>query len=373
MQYIYYHGVGRNFDINSFGLIITTYGTVLNDIRVLNSVNYECVIMDEYQLIKNCTSKTYKAILTLRTPCKIALTGTPIENNIGEVWSMMNMLNQGVWESKKVFLKKYCNNISAINKKVSPFILRRLKADVLSELPDKSVYNVYCEMDSKQKELYDTMLLAIKKDIESEASRYVVKDSSAVLAGLLYLREICCHPFLLPKSKNFNQCNESAKYEQFKNIVEQIYNAGNKIIVFSQFTKMLDIMRKWLEKRKIAYSYLDGSTVDRKNEVEKFDAMEKGVFLISLKAGGVGLNLVSAQYALIYDPWWNPAVENQAEDRIYRIGQTSNVTIYRLITRETIEEKIENLKQEKRMISNELLSEQNEVSSIQQAILKDFL
>jgi SNF2 family DNA or RNA helicase len=190
--------------------------------------------------------------------------------------------------------------------------------------------------------------------------RFEIKDASIILEGLLYLRQVCCHPALLKKALNWNHCDESGKYDLFKLKVDELQANHEKVVVFSQFTTMLGIMKKWADKQAYATFYLDGTTVRRQDVVDNFEHANEGIFFISLKAGGVGLNIVSCQYAIIYDPWWNPAVENQAADRIYRIGQTKNVFVYHLVTASSIEEKIENLKTGKREIADNLLIDTGE-------------
>lgn len=201
------------------------------------------------------------------------------------------------------------------------------------------------------------MLESIKYEINRKADRFEMKSNSIILSGLMYLQEICCHPRLIPKEYNVNQCYESAKMDQLLLMLDELYVTGHKIVVFSRFTRMLELINKELTKRHFNIFYLDGSTSSRQSVVDDFEESNDGIFLISLKAGGVGLNLVSADTAIIYDPWWNPAIEKQAEDRIYRIGQKNKVTIFKLIATNTIEEKVQTLQETKKRLFDEVLQD----------------
>lgn len=382
MKVIMYHGDNRNSIIKNIQrncTVLTTYGTILNDIEKIRGLNINCLILDEVQYIKNSVSKTYKAISKLSARIKIGLSGTPFENNVTELWALMNVLNPGLFGSKKDFIKKYSDindnkkALIQLKKMIKPFILRRKKLEVLPNLPEKFEQEIYCDMTHQQKELYDSILTKIRNEINRLPTRYEIKDNALILEGLLYLRQICCHPKLLRKELNINNCYESEKFELFKIKMEEIMNNKGKVVVFSQFTSMLKIMEKWIKQKKWNYFYLDGTVKNRQKIVEGFEKSNEGIFLISLKAGGVGLNLVSSQYAIIYDPWWNPAVEDQAADRIYRIGQTENVFIYRFITVDSIEEKIQELKKVKNLISLSILDDLDKPKSITIEDLKHIL
>lgn len=357
-----YHGSLRFTMVNKMkqgkGIFITTYGTILNDVDKICDIKIDCLVMDEVQQIKNSQNKTYKSICKLKASSKIALSGTPFENNIGEVWSIMSLLNKEEFEDKNKFVKKYLNIVndkkcaSNLKVRINPYILRRTKKEVLKDFPEKIEQNIYCDMDESQRELYQSILLNIKNEISKEASRYQIKNNSIYLEGLMYLREVCCHPKLLNRNLNINKSRDSGKFEIFKLKTEELVNNKNKVIVFSQFTKMLSIMEEWIVFKKWKYYYIDGNTKDRQGIVDEFEQSEEGILLISLKAGGVGLNLTSCNNVIIYDPWWNPAVEEQASDRVYRIGQQKNVNIYKLITTNSIEEKIQKLKNIKKDTSD---------------------
>lgn len=374
MKVTIYHGKYRETVLRMVemheGIILTTYGTVLNDIEVLKEIVFSSLILDEVQYIKNFKSKTYKAIKRLNSKVTIALSGTPIENNIGELWALMDLLNPDTFGNKTDFVNKYSNMLEEkndaknLNLRIQPYILRRTKKQVLFELPDKIEQNIYCEMTTTQKELYDLMVFKIKEEISRLPTRYEIKSNSMILEGLLYLRQICCHPLLLSKQYNVTNCRESGKFEVFKQKIRELVLKKDKVIVFSQFTSMLKIMEKWIMSNRWKYYYLDGQTQHRQGIVDEFEKSDEGIFLISLKAGGVGLNLVSSQYAIIYDPWWNPAVENQAADRIHRIGQKRNAIIYRFITPYSIEERIYELKKIKTDITDSLLDSQNIIKSL---------
>ncbi|AGY74919.2 DEAD/DEAH box helicase [Clostridium autoethanogenum DSM 10061] len=301
---------------------------------------------------------------------RFALSGTPFENNIGEVWAIMNILNNNILGKKSDFINEYKNIsndtecIRRLKLRIKPYFLRRTKKEVLKMLPSKIVQNVYCDMTDEQRELYNAFFYKIKEELKRQPGRYEIKDNSIILKGLLNLRQICCHPKLIPRNYNINRCRESGKFDLFKMKIEEIVSAKNKVIVFSQFTSMLKIMEKWIKNKGYKYFYLDGTTKNRQGIVDEFESSDEGVFLISLKAGGTGLNLTSCQYVIIYDPWWNPAVEDQAEDRAYRIGQTKNVMVYKLMVSDSIEEKIQQLKDKKDKTGRDLFSNMGNVKEV---------
>ena len=299
----------------------------------------------------------YGAIKRLNAETKFIMTGTPIENNIEEYWGLMRLINPDVLDKFSVISKDstYEEVVHKTRRMTAPFLLRRMKSDVLTDLPVKQEQVLYCKMETKQQELYNKMLESIKYEITRKADRYEAKSSSIMLNGLLYLQEICCHPAILNREYNFNKCNHSAKLELLMDLLYGLYESGHKVVVFSRFTKLLKIIEKRIINAHFNCFYLDGKTNNRMSVLEQFESSKCGIFLISLKAGGTGINLTSADTAIIYDPWWNPATEKQAEDRIYRIGQKNNVMIYRLITKDTIEEKIQKLQGEKKDLYSKLL------------------
>lgn len=371
-----YYGAGRDKkDIFKYKVTITTYGTVLNDIDQLSDIEFDNLIIDEAQYIKNPKSKNHRALKTLKAKNKIILTGTPVENNIQEFWGLMQLINPAVFNKANSIMKIADNQqkVETVKRITTPFLLRRMKKDVLKDLPLKQEQVLYCKMESQQRELYDKMLLSIRHEINRKSDRFEIKSNSVVLNGLLYLQEICCHPLLLSKELNPEGCRESAKFDLLLEILDSLYASGHKVVIFSRFTKMLKLIEKQLLKRHYNYYYLDGNTNSRMDLVEEFEASDIGIFLISLKAGGTGLNLVSADTAIIYDPWWNPASEKQAEDRIYRIGQKNNVLIYKMIVEDSIEEKVQLLQKEKIGLYEDLLNGHECPAGMTAEILRDLL
>lgn len=358
MKVYIYHGKSRSVDeIQNYQVAITTYGTLINDFDRLNLYHFENMIMDEAQYIKNSRSKSYRAVKSIQAQTKIIMTGTPIENNIREYWDLMKVINSSKMSFKAISKGMGQEQIVLkVRSMTGPFLLRRFKSDVLKDLPEKQEQTVYCNFDDSQRELYEIMLDSIRHELNRKADRFEMKSNSIVLSGLLYLQEICCHPRLIPKEYNINGCLESAKLDVLISMVLELYSSGHKLVVFSRFTKMLGIINRALVKLHINVFYLDGKTRQRQHIVDDFEQSRDGVFLISLKAGGVGINLVSADVAIIYDPWWNPAVERQAQDRIYRIGQKKNVTIYKLIVADTIEEKVQLLQDKKKELFDQVIS-----------------
>ena len=353
-----YHGRDRCIEeFQNHQVIITTYGTLINDFDRLNSHYFENMIIDEAQYIKNARSKAYRAVKYIQARTKIIMTGTPIENNIQEYWNLMRIANPTMMSFKEISKGLEPDQIvSRVRFLTTPFLLRRLKSDVLKDLPEKQELTVYCNFDEPQRELYKIMLESIRYEINRKSDHFEIKSNSIVLNGLLYLQEVCCHPRLLPKEYNVNGCLESAKLDLLISMTYELYLSGHKVVIFSRFTKMLGIINKALSKLHINIFYIDGKTCQRQKIIDDFEQNKEGVFLISLKAGGTGINLVSADTAIIYDPWWNPAVEKQAQDRIYRIGQKKNVTVYKLIVADTIEEKIQLLQDKKEKLFNQIVS-----------------
>lgn len=370
-----YHGRDRSTEaFKSNQVIITTYGTLINDFDRLNSYYFENMIIDEAQYIKNSRSKAYRAVKYMKAGTKIIITGTPIENNIREYWNLMRITNPTMMSFKELTKGLDQNQIvSKARFMTAPFLLRRLKSDVLEDLPEKHEMTVYCDFDDSQRELYEIMLESIRHEISRKSDRFEIKSNSTILNGLLYLQEICCHPRLIPKEYNINGCFESAKLDLLISMTSELYSSSHKIVIFSRFTKMLGIINKALSKLHINVFYLDGKTRQRQEIVDDFEQSKEGVFLISLKAGGVGINLVSADTAIIYDPWWNPAVEKQAQDRIYRIGQKKNVTVYKLIVANTIEEKVQLLQAKKKELFDQIVSGHDMPTNITLDDLKELI
>lgn len=365
------YGADRLKDIHEFDqyeLILTSYGTLLADIRFLKAYRFNYVFLDESQNIKNPDSQRYKAVRLLQSRNKVALTGTPIENNTFDLYGQLSFACPGLLGSKQQFKELYSVPIdqfkdsrraTELQQRISPFILRRTKEQVAKELPDKTEMVIYCEMGTEQREVYEAAVQDIKDYIEGVAEDELQKSSMHILQGITRLRQICNSAELLKDDKFYG--NASSKMET---LLEQIESKSphHKILVFSQFVGMLDLIRKALQEKGIAHEYLTGQTRNRAAVVTSFqENPEVRVFLISLKAGGVGLNLTRADYVYIVDPWWNPAVENQAIDRTYRIGQEKNVVAVRLICPDTIEEKIMKLQNTKKDLVGDLIKTESSI------------
>lgn len=348
-----------------YDLILTTYGTLRKDITWLKDYPFHYAILDESQQIKNPASQIAKAVKLLRATHRLALSGTPVENNTLELWSQFAFLNPGLLGNLTQFKERFARTIerekdaeaaALLKRLIYPFILRRTKQQVAQELPPKVENVVYCEMEAPQRRLYqqwrDYYRAAVLGLIDEQGLN---RSRMKILEGLTKLRQICCHPSLIEAD-----CPDSSgKLELFKEMLTSILAEGHKVLVFSQFVKMLEVVCRHLEAEKIIYEYLDGKTPprQRKARVERFQTDGRvPVFLISLRAGGLGLNLTAADYVIQLDPWWNPAVEVQATDRTHRIGQTRHVFAYKLITKGTVEEKILELQERKRRLVQELIT-----------------
>ncbi|MCF6318063.1 MAG: DEAD/DEAH box helicase [Proteobacteria bacterium] len=342
-------------------LILTTYTLVGNDIEQHKKRKHSYIILDEAQKIKNPRTKMAKTICSLKGEHRLALTGTPIENHLGELWSIFNFLMPGFLHNQKLFNEYYRkpieNNFDAqmqqqLNKRIKPFILRRTKGDVLTELPAKTEIIKFTQFDEKQSKLYETIRIAMNKKVKDAiAQKGVNRSHIHILDALLKLRQVCCDPSIL-KLAEAKKVKESAKLTLFLELIDELMAEGRKVLVFSQFTTMLSILEREIQKKKISYVKLTGSSTKRDKIIDKFTDGQADIFLISLKAGGVGLNLVEADTVIHYDPWWNPAVENQATDRAHRIGQNKKVFVYKLIVKNTIEEKIIELQKKKKALQD---------------------
>ncbi len=369
-------------DIEKYDVIITSYALIRRDIDELKKIKFRYVILDESQNIKNATSQTSKACKTLDSYHRLALSGTPIENKLEELWSVFDFLMPGFLFDANEFNHRFVNPIvenedtevqKRLKSQIYPFILRRMKRDVAKDLPDKIEAVAYCELTPEQKDLYLQVLDSTKEELfKSIETVGLEKSRMSIFSALLRLRQICCHPRLYDKDGQLG-INDSGKFEQLQNMLEEIIAEKHRILLFSQFVGMLDIIKAWLEKKGIKHEYLSGKTKDRQAVVERFNNDPTiPIFLVSLKAGGTGLNLTGADYVIHYDPWWNPAVEDQATDRAYRIGQTKKVFVYRLITKNTVEEKIQALKSKKRSLVDSVISiDRNIVKSLTYQDIKD--
>ena len=346
------HGPDRKrlYDtLDDYDVILTTYPLLPRDREVLMKREFHLLILDEAQIIKNPRTKASQAAYALRARHRLCLTGTPMENHLGELWSLFNFALPGLLGNEKFFRRTYRLPIenhddqerrSALVRRIAPFMLRRTKEAVVSELPPKTDILRTVELEERQRDLYETIRLALHRKVrDAVRARGFKRNRVVVLDALLKLRQVCCDPRLL-KVEAAKGVNQSAKLNLLMDMLPEMVEEGRRILLFSQFTSMLALIEKELIKRKLEYVTLTGSTQDRATPVTQFQDGEVPLFLISLKAGGMGLNLTRADTVIHYDPWWNPSVEAQATDRAHRIGQDKAVFVYRLITAGTVEEKI---------------------------------
>jgi superfamily II DNA or RNA helicase len=353
----------EHFD--DYDLILTTYGILRRDALDFKDAQFDFVILDESQAIKNANTGSSKAVRLLQAKNRLALSGTPIENHLGELWSLFEFLNPGMFGAASVF-QLATNGTRApdeetrtlLARALRPFILRRTKEQVARELPAKLEQTIYCDMESLQRKQYDELREYYRTSLLDRVARLGVKRAKIqILEALLRLRQVACHPALVSGEEDEAP---SAKLDVLMPRLSEVVAEGHKALVFSQFTSFLSIVRRRLESEGTVYEYLDGKTRDRGARVARFqDDPECKLFLISLKAGGLGLNLTAADYVFLLDPWWNPAVEAQAIDRAHRIGQSKRVFAYRLITRETVEEKVLALQATKRELADAIIGEDN--------------
>jgi len=351
--------------IPAHDLVLTTYGTLRRDVETLAGIRFEHVVLDEAQAIKNAGSRTARAARALRSEHRLALTGTPVENHLGELGSLFEFLNPGMLGRSSALRALASPSalgnggreaLDALARALRPFLLRRVKAQVLAELPEKTEQVIACELGARQRRLYDQLREHYRASLNARiAKNGLARSRIHVLEALLRLRQAACHPALVsPRHAEV----PAAKLEALWAQLEEVVAASHKALVFSQFTELLGIVRAGLDTRGIDYAYLDGKTRDRKRQVARFqEDAECPLFLISLKAGGLGLNLTAAEYVFLLDPWWNPAVEAQAIDRAHRIGQQRPVFAYRLIARDTVEEKILELQARKRELVEAVIGE----------------
>ncbi len=340
-------------------VLITSYPLIRRDIQHYEVIDFHTVFIDEAQFIKNADSLNAKSVKLIKAAHRFALTGTPIENSLSELWSIFDFImpdyllthNKFVNQFEKPIMKEQEGILEDLNKRISPFILRRMKKDVLHELPEKVETKMLTDMEEEQKKVYLSYMENIKSELNNEVG--MEKNKIKILAALTRLRQICCHPGTFIE----NYTGGSGKLELLLEIITDAISNEHRILIFSQFTSMLAIIQKELKKAGIEGFYLEGTTKiqDRNEYVKRFNQGEGDVFLISLKAGGTGLNLVGADTVIHYDPWWNPAVEEQATDRAYRIGQVNSVHVIKLITKGTIEEKIYKLQLKKKDLSNSVI------------------
>jgi non-specific serine/threonine protein kinase len=361
-----YHGAERRERLDALGdadLVITSYAVLRRDIEHLAAVSWNYAVLDEAQVIKNASTQTARAARRLVARRRLTLTGTPLENHLGELWSQFQFLMPGLLGSERQFTKTFVRPIvegdetvrATLRRRIRPFTLRRLKSEVARELPAKVESVLLCEMGADQARLYRTLLAASRQRVLEEVERKgLIKARFSVLEALLRLRQVCCLPEILPGEAGDGV--PSAKFELFQEFVREVVSEGHRVLVFSQFVKVLGVLRRWFEEEGIVHLYLDGRTRNREERVRRFQEDESvSAFLVSLKAGGAGLNLTAADYVILFDPWWNPAVETQATDRAHRIGQHRKVFAYKMITRGTVEQKILELQARKRDLTDRLI------------------
>ncbi|MGQ1786711.1 SNF2-related protein [Saccharicrinis sp. GN24d3] len=364
--------------IRHYHVVLTSYGVVRNDIDYLKHYKFHYFILDESQYIKNPNSKIYEAISQVECTKKMVLTGTPIENSLTDLWAQMNFVNKGLLGNLTFFKRQFVVPISKNNNEeqeeklqnlIEPFVLRRTKEKVAKELPPVNEQVLYCDMTAEQKKVYDSEKSGIRNELlKTFENKGVEKSTFLALQGLTRLRQIANHPKLV----NPEFQGESGKFNLIINNLENITNEKHKVLIFSSFVKDLKLIEGVLNSRKIKYSKLTGSTTNRQQVVDDFEKKEDcRVFLISLKAGGVGLNLISADYVFLLNPWWNPAAEAQAINRAHRIGQTKNVFVYRFISIDTIEEKIMKLQEHKSKLADTFINSNNPFKNMNETEIKE--
>jgi superfamily II DNA or RNA helicase len=372
LRFVELRGGDRESMVSSLGpmdALVATYGLLQNELELVSGVRWRTIVLDEAQAIKNIGTKRSAAAMKLEGDFKIVTTGTPVENNLSELWNIFRFINPGYLGSHEHFTRKFAAPIERdgdaaarkrLKRMIAPFVLRRTKAAVLSELPPKTEITLEVELKEAERALYE----AVRRNALEELDASGVDDKRfMVFAQLVKLRRACCNSTLVKGSPGVM---ESAKLEAFTELIGEITSGGHKALVFSQFVDHLAILRARLDEMGTAYQYLDGSTspAEREARVKKFQSGEGDCFLISLKAGGVGLNLTAADYVIHMDPWWNPAVEEQASDRTHRIGQERPVTVFRIVAKGTIEEKIVSLHAWKKDLAASLLDESSAPSRI---------
>jgi SNF2 family DNA or RNA helicase len=371
LKVLNYTGTLRNKNVKRFqdyDVVLTSYGITRLDVDLLQTFFFNYIILDESQVIKNPSSNIAKAVRELKSRHKLVLTGTPLENTTMDLWSQMTFINPGLLGGQSYFRQEYQvpiekKNDEAKSKKlnavIKPFVLRRHKSQVATELPEKVENVQYSVMTTEQEKRYEEIKSYYRGKILDLIEKEGIGNSRfMILEGLTKLRQLANHPKMIEPSYS----GDSGKMEDITHMLENAMAEGHKVLVFSQFVKHLDLVRAYLKSYKINYAYLDGSSTDRKEQVELFNKNPNiKLFLISIKAGGLGLNLTEADYVFILDPWWNPAVEAQAVDRAHRIGQKKKVFTYKFITRNTVEEKILQLQQKKLRLTSELISTEESI------------
>jgi SNF2 family DNA or RNA helicase len=366
-----YHGAQRRELLGRLGpgrVLVTSYHLLVRDLELLQPKSFATLVLDEAQAVKNASAKRTRALRQLRAGFRVALSGTPIENHLEELWSLFSILSPGLLGSREEFRARFLTPgataappARALARLLQPFLLRRTKDQVATELPPRTEILQTVALSPAERELYEDTRLAIAAQIQRQHDARATTGGAshdlrfAALAGLTRLRRLACHPRLLDPTSPIG----SSKLERFIELLEPVLEGDHRALVFSQFTSYLALVRELLDQRGIAHLYLDGSTpaAERQQRVDAFQGGAAPVFLISLRAGGTGLNLTAADYVFHLDPWWNPAVEDQATDRAHRIGQDRPVTVYRLVAQRTVEEQILELQRDKRDLASQLLDD----------------
>jgi superfamily II DNA or RNA helicase len=372
----------RYAEVPNYDVVITSYALARLDAEQLERFNFRSLILDEAQNAKNPSSQIAKVVRNLRADHRLALTGTPVENSLRDLWSIFAFVEPGLLGSEASFRRRFENPIAegdetaahVLRSRLEPFVLRRTKEDVARELPERTEQIIECDLSPLQRRLYRGIAEAARRDVLAQIDDEGGMEGATVhvLAALTRLRQVCAHPGLI-MPEYIEEAEASGKFDAFLETVDEVLSGGHKVLVFSAFASMLKIMRAALQKRDVSYGYLDGATKDRDRqaEVDRFMSADgPPVFLCSLKAGGVGLTLTAADYVILYDPWWNPAVERQAIDRTHRIGQTRPVTAYRMVTAGSVEEKIRALAERKSALSRSVIKAD---SAIAKSLTKDDL
>jgi SNF2 family DNA or RNA helicase len=365
-----WHGAQRRKSLarlNGTQVIITAYPLLLIDSEVLLAREFSLVILDEAQMIKNPGAKVSQMARALRAECRLCLSGTPIENHLGELWSLFDFLQPGLLGDERHFQRHYRTPIErngdrgrseALSARLAPFLLRRTKDAVAKELPPKVEIVESITLDEKQRDFYDGVRLAMHQRIQEVVRQQgLARSQITILDALLKLRQVCCDPRLV--DDDARAAVPSAKLEWLSTVLPELVAEGRRILLFSQFTSMLRLIESLVSGLAIQYCLLTGETTDRTAVVERFQSGDVPLFLISLKAGGTALNLTAADTVIHYDPWWNPAVEAQATDRAHRIGQTKSVFVYKLIAQDTVEERMLQLQADKRALAGRLYTQKS--------------
>jgi len=369
LKLLFLHGKERKesfAEIPLHDVVLTTYPLLWRDAEELGRHDFHLLILDEAQTVKNSASKGAAVIRQLKARHRLCLTGTPLENHLGELWSQFDFLLPGFLGDKKNFsrvwrtpIEKHGNLLrrDLLASRIRPFVLRRRKEDVATELPPKNIILRTVELEAGQRDLYETVRSIMDVRIRQEiASRGFARSQIVILDALLKLRQVCCDPRLV-KSAAAHRVKERAKLDLLMTMLPELVDEGRRILVFSQFTSMLALIEEELHQANLDYVILTGDTKDRETPIKRFQDGQVPIFLVSLKAGGVGLNLTAADTVIHYDPWWNPAVENQATDRAHRIGQTKSVFVYKLVVAGSIEEKILAMQEQKAALAAGILSD----------------